>query len=33
MCRKYWWAFSVDYAFVAVQIILAYLNTFNAILG
>jgi len=33
MCGKYWWAFSADYAFVAVQIILAYLNTFNAILG
>lgn len=33
MCRKYWWAFSADNAFVAVQIILAYLTTFNAILG
>lgn len=33
MCGKYWWTFSAYYAFVAVQIILAYLNTFNAILG
>lgn len=33
MCGKYWWTFSADYAFVVVQIILAYLNTFNAILG
>lgn len=33
MWRKYWWAFSADYTFVAVQIILTYLNTFNAILG
>lgn len=33
MCGKYWWAFIADYASVAVQIILAYLNTFNAILG